>query len=77
MFLNIIFKDSFMKAKTLIIATILSIALLTSCREQKEAEKEADVDVKIEKVEEQPEVDEAKKRQLDSIRQVKDHGHAH
>ena len=66
-----------MKTKTLIIAAVLSMSLLSSCREQKEAEKEADVDVKIEKTEEQPEVDEDEIRRLDSIRQVKEHGHAH
>ena len=66
-----------MKTKTLIIAAVLSMSLLSSCREQKEAEKEADVDVIIEKTEEQPEVDEDEIRRLDSIRQVKEHGHAH
>ena len=66
-----------MKTKTLIIAAFISISLLSSCREQKEAEKETEVDVKVEKVEEQPEVDEDEIRRLDSIRQVKEHGHAH
>ncbi len=66
-----------MKAKTLIIATILSLGLLTSCREQKHTEKEAEADVKIEQIEEQPEIDVDEKRRLDSIRQVKEHGHAH
>lgn len=72
-----------MKTKTLIIAAVLSMILLTSCREHKEAEKEVEADVKIEKVEEQveieeqPEIDTDEKRRLDSIRQVKEHGHAH
>lgn len=67
-----------MKNKILIIAVVLSLSLFTSCRDQKEVEKEADLDVKIEKVEEQPEeIDEVEKRRLDSIRQVKEHGHAH
>jgi hypothetical protein len=65
-----------MNAKTPIIVTILSLSLLTSCREQKHTEKEADV--KIEQIEEQPEIiDNDEKRRLDSIRQVKEHGHAH
>ena len=66
-----------MKTKILIIAAVLSMSLLTSCREQKETEKEAEVDAKMEKVEELPEIDEDEKRRLDSIRQVKEHGHAH
>jgi len=66
-----------MKTKTLVIAAVLSMSLLTSCREQKETEKETEVDAKIEKVEELPEIDEAEKRRLDSTRQVKEHGHAH
>ena len=66
-----------MKTKTLIIAAVLSMSLLTSCREQKETEKEAEVEATIEKVEELPEIDEDEKRRLDSIRQVKEHGHAH
>lgn len=47
-----------MKTKTLIIAAVLSMILLTSCREHKEAEKEVEADVKIEKVEEQVEIEE-------------------
>jgi hypothetical protein len=66
-----------MNAKTPIIVTILALSLLTSCREQKDTEKEAEAEVKIEQVEEQPEIDVDEKRQLDSIRQVKEHGHAH
>jgi len=66
-----------MKTKTLVIATVLSLSLITSCREQKETEKEAEVEATIEKVEELPEIDEVEKRRLDSIRQVKEHGHAH
>jgi hypothetical protein len=66
-----------MNAKTPIIVTILALSLLTSCREQKDTEKEAEAEVKIEQVEEQPEIDVDEKRRLDSIRQVKDHGHAH
>ncbi len=66
-----------MKAKISIIATILFLSLLTSCREQKNTEKEAEAEVKIEQIEEQPEVDIAEKRRQDSIRQVKEHGHAH
>ena len=66
-----------MKTKTLIIATVLSLSLMTSCREQKETETEVEVDAKIEQVEEKTEIDEAEKKRLDSIRQVKEHGHAH
>ena len=66
-----------MKTKILIIATVISLSLLTSCREQKNTEKEAEAEVKIEQVEEQPEIDVDEKRRLDSIRQVKEHGHAH
>ena len=66
-----------MKAKISIIATILFLSLLTSCREQKNTEKEAEAEVIIEQIEEQPQVDIAEKRRQDSIRQVKEHGHAH
>lgn len=66
-----------MKTKILIVATVISLSLFTSCREQKHTEKEAEAEVKIEQVEEQPEIDVDEKRRLDSIRQVKEHGHAH
>lgn len=66
-----------MNAKIPIIVTILSLSLFTSCREQKHTEKKARAEVKIEQIEEQPEIDVAEKRRLDSIRQVKEHGHAH
>ena len=70
-----------MKTKTLIVATILSLCLFTSCREQKNNEKEVQEvvqeEVIVKQVEEQPEIDIDEKRRLDSIRQVKEHGHAH
>ena len=66
-----------MKAQISIIATILFLSLLTSCRDQKTTEKEVEAEVKIEQIEEQPVVEIAEKRRQDSIRQVKEHGHAH
>ena len=50
---------------------------LVEAKAGEEAEKEAEAEVKIEQVEAQPEIDVDEKRRLDSIRQVKEHGHAH
>lgn len=68
-----------MKTKSLLIALTLSIAVFTSCTDKKKTEKKPQVEVGIEEsntntIEKQ---EKAEKRRLDSIRQVKEHGHAH
>jgi len=64
-----------MKNKTLIIALALSTGILMSCREEKKAEEPAETEVTTPVVEDT--IDKDEKRRLDSIRQVKEHGHAH
>ncbi|WP_400079946.1 hypothetical protein [Winogradskyella sp. R77965] len=68
-----------MKTKTLIIALILSIGVFNSCTDKKKAKEETKTEVIKEetktKIEDTTSEDE--KRRLDSIRQVKEHGHAH
>jgi hypothetical protein len=68
-----------MKNRTLIIALTISIGLFTACTDKKKT-KELPV-TEIKSVENRTSIkdtiDEAEKRRLDSIRQVKEHGHAH
>jgi hypothetical protein len=68
-----------MKTKSLIIALLLSIGVFTSCTDKKKAKEETNTEaIKEEsktKVEDTTSEDE--KRRLDSIQQVKEHGHAH
>ncbi|MBC8769839.1 hypothetical protein H4O18_17705 [Arenibacter sp. BSSL-BM3] len=68
-----------MKTKTLIIALTLTIGLFTACTEKKKTEKKPEIEIKSEenRTSLEDNVDEAEKRKLDSIRQVKEHGHAH
>jgi len=58
-----------MKIKTLLIALTLSIGVFTACTDKKKTEEN--------KTSVEDTTDEAEKRKLDSIRQVKEHGHAH
>ena len=68
-----------MKTRTLIIALTLSIGLFTACTDKKKTEEKPETEIKSEEktISVEDNVDEAEKRKLDSIRQVKEHGHAH
>ena len=68
-----------MKTRTLIIALTLSIGLFTACTDKKKTEKKPEIEIKSRenRTSIENKVDEAEKRKLDSIRQVKEHGHAH
>lgn len=68
-----------MKTKTLIIALSLSIGFLTACTDKKNTESNTETEViaKDSKKEVESTIDKDEKRRLDSIRQVKEHGHAH
>jgi hypothetical protein len=68
-----------MKTKTLIIALTLSVGLFTACSDKKKTEEKLETEIISEenKTSVEDNVDEAEKRRLDSIRQVKEHGHAH
>ncbi len=70
-----------MKKKSLLIVLALLLGVFVACTDKKKTEKEAateEVEKNVEKAEKVvEEVDEAEKRKQDSIRQVKEHGHAH
>jgi hypothetical protein len=68
-----------MKTRTLIIALTLLIGLFTACTEKKKNKEKPQTEIKSEenKAPIKDSVAEAEKRKLDSIRQVKEHGHAH
>ncbi|WP_299126139.1 hypothetical protein [uncultured Winogradskyella sp.] len=70
-----------MKTKTLIIALILSIGIFTACTDKKKTKEKTEVETEIiseeSKTTAEETIDEDEKRRLDSIRQVKEHGHAH
>ena len=69
-----ILKFKKMKTSTLIFALTLSIGLFTACTDKKKSDKKKSKEV-ITSVKDT--IDVAEKRRLDSIRQVKEHGHAH
>jgi len=68
-----------MISRTLIIALTLSLGLFTACTDKKKTEEKVETEIISEenKTSVEDNVDEAEKRKLDSIRQVKEHGHAH
>ena len=68
-----------MKTRTLIIALTLSIGLFTACTDKKKTEEKPETVIKSgeNRISIEDNVEEAEKRKLDSIRQVKEHGHAH
>jgi len=68
-----------MKTRTLIIALTLSIGLITACNDKKKTEEKPETEIKSgeNRILIEDNIDEAEKRKLDSIRQVKEHGHAH
>ena len=68
-----------MKTRTLIIALTLAIGLFAACTDKKKTEKKPETEIKSgeNRTSIEDNVDEVEKRKLDSIRQVKEHGHAH
>ena len=68
-----------MKTRTLIIALTLTIGLFTACTDKKKTEEKPETEIKSgeNRISIEDNVEEAEKRKLDSIRQVKEHGHAH
>jgi hypothetical protein len=68
-----------MKTRTLIIALTLSIGLFTACIDKKKTEEKPEIEIKSgeNRTSIEDNVDETEKRKQDSIRQVKEHGHAH
>ena len=68
-----------MKTRTLIIAFTLIIGLFTACTDKKKTKMKPEIEIKSgeNRTSIEDNVDEAEKRRLDSIRQVKEHGHAH
>lgn len=68
-----------MKTRTLFIALTLSIGLFTACTDKKKTEEKVETEIIAEenKTPVEDNIDETEKRRLDSIRQVKEHGHAH
>ena len=66
-----------MKTKSLIIALLLSMGVFTSCTDKKKTKTETSTEVIKEKTKVEDTTSEDEKRRLDSIQQVKEHGHAH
>ncbi len=68
-----------MKTKTLIIALTLSIGLCTACAAENKTEEKIETEISSEEniTSDEGNVEKAEVRRLDSIRQVKEHGHAH
>jgi hypothetical protein len=73
-----------MKIRIIIIALICSFGVFSACTEKKKTEEtktenkiETEVISKEDKTPVVNTIDKAEKRRLDSIRQVKEHGHAH
>lgn len=68
-----------MKTRTLIIILTLTIGLFIACTDKKKAKEKVETEI-ITEANRTPEKDtiaEDERRKLDSIRQVKEHGHAH
>jgi uncharacterized lipoprotein len=77
-------KNTNMTIKKSMIITVLALGTLGACTEKKEKKEETTDPAKVEATQESTpevkkteEVDEAEKTRLDSIKQVKEHGHAH
>ena len=68
-----------MKTRILIIALTLAIGLFTACTDKKKTVEKVETEIISEenRTSVEDNVEEAAKRRLDSIRQVKEHGHAH
>ena len=68
-----------MKNRILIIALTLSIGVFTACAEKKKTEDKPTTEIILEEshISVEDTIDKTEKRRLDSIRQVKEHGHAH
>tara|TARA_B100000809_G_C15093606_1_gene514153 strand:+ start:697 stop:903 length:207 start_codon:yes stop_codon:yes gene_type:complete len=68
-----------MNIRTLIIALLFSVGLFAACTDKKKTKDNVETEVisKEKKTTVKDTADKAEKRTLDSIRQVKEHGHAH
>ena len=68
-----------MKTRTLIIILTLSIGLFTACNHKKKTKEKVETEIISEenRTPVEDNIDEDERRRLDSIRQVKEHGHAH
>ena len=68
-----------MKTRTLIIALTLSIGVFAACTDKKKTEEKLETEIISEESRTSVEdtIGEVEKRRIDSIRQVKEHGHAH
>jgi hypothetical protein len=68
-----------MKTRSLIIILTLSIGLFTACTDKKKTKKKPDTEIisKENRTPVEKNIDTDERRRLDSIRQVKEHGHAH
>ncbi len=68
-----------MKTKTLIIALTLSAGILMACTDKKKVKEQSETEITTKEIKTPVEdtIDKDEKRRLDSIRQVKEHGHAH
>jgi hypothetical protein len=68
-----------MKTRTLIIILTLTIGLFIACTDKKKAKEKVETEIITEKnrTPEKDTIAEDERKKLDSIRQVKEHGHAH
>jgi hypothetical protein len=68
-----------MKTRTLIIILILSIGLFIACTDKKKTKEKVETEIISEenRTPVEDSIDEDERKKLDSIRQVKEHGHAH
>jgi hypothetical protein len=68
-----------MKTRTLIIILTLTIGLFGACTDKKKTKEKVETEMISEEISTSVEenIDEDERRKLDSIRQVKEHGHAH
>jgi hypothetical protein len=68
-----------MKTRTLIIILTLIIGLFVACTDKKKTKEKMETEIISEEIRTPVEdyIDEDERRKLDSIRQVKEHGHAH
>lgn len=68
-----------MKKITIIALIIISISVFTACTDKKKTDTkpETEITTKENKKAVKDKIDEAERRKQDSIRQVKEHGHAH
>lgn len=68
-----------MKTKKILLTLTIAIGLFSSCTEKKTTEEKSKTEVVTEakKANVVDTIDKAERKRLDSLRQVKEHGHAH